>query len=275
MSPMTIDTVTSGSSEHLRDLWRQDRPAFGLWSSLADGPTAELLAATAFDYVCVDLQHGLATFSTLPSMVQAMRGAGRAPVVRVPWNEPAGIMRALDIGASAVVVPLVNSADDARQAAAACRFPPDGDRSWGPMWSDVRSGGVLSPAEQNAAVLCLVMVETQAGVDALDEIVRVPGVDGVYIGPSDLALGCGYGRATYRESSEIERLFQHIADTCRAAGTVCGLHCSDTEMATHWAGRGMRMLTAGHDVHLLRMAAAAAWASVDDAVRVADPTRAR
>jgi 4-hydroxy-2-oxoheptanedioate aldolase len=263
MPRMTIDTVTSGSSEHLRSLWRQNRPAFGLWSSLADAPTAELLASTAFDYVCVDLQHGLATFSELPSIVQAMRGAGRAPVVRVPWNEPAGIMRALDIGASAVVVPLVNSAADARRAAAACRFPPAGERSWGPMWADVRTGGVLPPEDQNAAVLCLVMVETQAGVDALDEIVTVPGVDGIYIGPSDLALGCGYGRATYRDSGDVEKLLQHIADTCRGAGLVCGLHCSDPEMATHWAGRGIQMLTAGHDVHLLRTAAAAAWACLE------------
>jgi 4-hydroxy-2-oxoheptanedioate aldolase len=273
MSRMTIDTITSESSERLRRLWRQDRPAFGLWSSLADGPTAELLADTSFDYVCVDLQHGLATFSELPSMIQAMRGAGRAPVVRVPWNEPAAIMRALDVGASAVVVPLVNSADDARRAAAACRYPPDGERSWGPMWADVRAGGVLPPEQQNAAAMCLVMVETQAGVDALEEIVAVPGVDGVYIGPNDLALGCGYGRDTYRESGDVEKLLQQVADTCRAAGIVCGLHCSDTEMAAHWARRGMQMLTVGQDVHLLRAAAAAAWASLEDAVGAAGGAR--
>lgn len=254
--------VVTRSSAHLRRLWELDRPAFGLWNVLPDPTVAELLAATSFDYVCVDLQHGVGTFSDLPVLLQAMRAAGHAPVVRVPWNEPAGVMRALDCGAGAVLVPLVDSADDARRAASACRFPPTGARSWGPMWSDVRADGALPPAEQDAAALCLVMVETQAGVDALEEIVRVPGVDGVYIGPNDLALGCGHGRATYRDSPAVDALIQHIVDTCRAAGVVAGLHCSDVEMAAHWAGRGARMLTAAQDTTLLRAAADATWAGL-------------
>ncbi|MCL3859754.1 aldolase/citrate lyase family protein [Actinotalea sp. K2] len=260
MSP--TEGVTAASAAHLRDLWARDLPAFGLWSVLADPAVAEVLAASPFDYVCLDLQHGVATFSELPDLLRSMRGAGLAPVVRVPWNEPAGVMRALDTGAAAVLVPMVNSADDARRAAAACRFPPVGERSWGPMWGDSRPDGALPPAQQDAAVLCLVMVETQAGVDALEEIVRVPGVDGVYIGPNDLALGCGHGRATYRDSAEVDALIEHVVTTCRAAGVVAGLHCSDPEMALHWAGRGVRLLTAAQDTTLLRVAAADAWASV-------------
>lgn len=260
MSP--TDGVVARSSGHLRGLWAQDLPAFGLWSVLPDDVVAELLGASSFDYVCLDLQHGVATFSELPSMLRAMRGAGLAPVVRVPWNDPASVMRAVDTGASAVLVPMVNSAEEARQAASACRFPPSGTRSWGPMWGDTRADGALPPQEQDDAVLCLVMVETQAGVDALEEIVRVPGVDGVYIGPNDLALGCGYGRATYRDSAEVEQLIQHIIDTCRDAGIVAGLHCSEPEMAVHWAGRGARLLTAGQDTSLLRRAAHGVWAEV-------------
>jgi 4-hydroxy-2-oxoheptanedioate aldolase len=251
--------VVGRSAGHLRDLWRRDRPAFGLWSVLPDPAVAELVAGGPFDYVCVDLQHGVATFSELPAMLQAMRAAGRAPVVRVPWNEPAGIMRALDVGASAVLVPMVNSADDARRAASACRYPPAGQRSWGPMWADVRPDGALPPAEQDAAVICLVMVETRAGMAALDEIVRVPGVDGVYIGPNDLALGCGYGRATYRDSAEVDALIDRAVAACRDAGVVPGLHCSDAEMALHWAGRGARMLTAGQDTSLLSAASTDLW----------------
>jgi 4-hydroxy-2-oxoheptanedioate aldolase len=243
------------SAQRLRDLWSQDRPAVGLWSSLADPVVAELVAATDFDYVCLDLQHGLATFSELPALLQAMRAADRAPVVRVPWNDPASVMRAIDTGAAAVVVPMVNSADDARRAASACRFPPTGGRSWGPMWGDVRADGALLPKEQDDAVLCIVMVETQAGVDALDDIVAVPGVDAVYIGPNDLALGCGHGRSTYRDSADVDGLIQHVVDACRRAGVVAGLHCSDVEMAVHWAGRGVRMLTAATDTTLLRRAA--------------------
>ncbi len=256
------EPVVARSTARLRALWAADRPAYGVWSVLADPTVAELLGASAMDYVCVDLQHGVATYSELPELLRAMRGSGRAPIVRVPWNEPAAIMRALDTGAAAVLVPMVNSAVEAARAAAACRFPPTGERSWGPMWGDTRLDGALPPADQDAAAMCLVMVETQAGVDALEEIVRVPGVDGAYIGPNDLALGCGYGRATYRDSPEVDALIQRIVDTCRAAGTVAGLHCSDPEMAVHWAGRGARLLTAGQDTSLMRAAAARLWDAV-------------
>jgi 4-hydroxy-2-oxoheptanedioate aldolase len=243
------------SADRLRNRWAQGRPAFGVWSVLADPVVAELLAATDFDYVCVDLQHGLATFSELPGMLQAMRSAGRAPVVRVPWNDPAQVMRAVDTGAAAVIVPMVNSAEEAALAAAACRFPPAGTRSWGPMWGDARGDGALPPQQQDEAVLCMVMVETQAGVDAIDDIVAVPGVDAVYVGPNDLALGCGYGRSTYRDSADVDALIQRVVDACGRREVVAGLHCSDVEMALHWAGRGVGMLTAATDTTLLRQAA--------------------
>jgi len=263
------DGVIARSSAHLRILWSRDLPAFGLWSTLADPIVAELLAATSYDYVCVDLQHGAASYADLPGMMQAMRAAGRAPLVRVPWKDAASIMRALDVGASTVVVPMVDTAEDAARAASACRFPPTGRRSWGPMWGDVRADGALLPAEQDSAVMCLAMVETQAGVEALEEIVQVPGIDGVYIGPNDLALGCGHGRSTYRDSVEVERLIQHIISTCRAAGVVAGLHCSDAEMAVHWAERGARLLTVGHDTSLLRSAAAQSWSTLESSAGVA------
>ena len=256
------DGVVARTSAHLRDLWSRDLPAFGVWSVLPDPSVAELLAASAFDYVCVDLQHGVATYSELPEMLRAMRAAGTAPVVRVPWNEPVDIMRAIDIGAAAVLVPRVNSAAEAAAAASACRFPPTGTRSWGPMWGDLRADGALPPAQQDEAAICLVMVETLAGVEALEEIVRTPGVDGVYIGPNDLALGCGFGRATYRDSADVDALIQRVVDGCREAGVVAGLHCSDAEMAVHWAGRGVRLLTAGQETSLLRAALGDLWTQV-------------
>src|SRR5919112_912994 len=206
------DGAVRRSVDRLRDLWAQDRPAYGVWSMLADPAVGELVAATEFDYVCVDLQHGFATFSELPTLLQAMRAADRAPLVRVPWKDPASVMRAIDSGAAGVVVPMVDSAEDARLAASACRFPPTGSRSWGPMWGDTRGDGALPPEEQDEAVLCIVIVETRAGLDAIDEIVAVPGVDAVYIGPNDLALSCGHGRGTYRDSAEVDALLKGVVD---------------------------------------------------------------
>ena len=260
-----VESVIARSSAHLRGRWAQDQPVFGLWTGLADPAVAELEATSPFDYVCVDLQHGVSTFSELPHMLQAMRAAGRAPIVRVPVNEAATIMRALDTGACAALVPMVNSADDAARAVAACRFPPEGERSWGPMWGDVRDDGALPPEEQNAASICIVMVETAAGMDDLEAIAAVPGLDGIYIGPNDLALSCGYGRETYRTSTDVDAMIQRIVDVCRDRGIVAGLHCSDIDMAAHWAARGARMLTAATDTTLLRGAISRAWSALDEA----------
>lgn len=257
-------SVVRRSSDHLRALRAGGDPAFGIWSTVPDTSIAEMLVGGPFDYLCVDLQHGAVTFSELPVMLQAMRAAGRAPLVRVPWNEPSVIMRAVDTGACGVVVPMVSSAEEARSAASACRFPPTGTRSWGPMWGYVRPDGALPPEEQDAAVLCMIMIETAGGVEALDEIVRVPGVDGVYIGPNDLALACGYGRGTYRDTPEMDRLIQRITDTCREAGLAVALHCTDTAMARDWAARDVAMLTVGHDAGLLQAAVAREWSALAD-----------
>ena len=265
----TPDHVIARTSARLRELWSRDLPAFGLWSSLRDTMIAETLGGSEFDYVCIDLQHGAATLADLPTMAQAMRAADAAPLVRVPWNEPATVMRALDAGACAVVVPMVDNAEQARAAAAASHFPPDGTRSWGPMWGYVRADGAPAPDEQNAAAICLVMIETSAGLDAVEDIVGVPGVDGIYIGPSDLALSCGHGRSTYRDSPAVDAMIERIIRACRAADVVAGLHCSDVEMAAHWAGRGARMLTVAQDGGLLRAALGRTWTALGEATDLA------
>ncbi len=249
---MIEDRQDVRGAAHLRALWAEDRPAFGLWSVLADPVVAELVASTDVDFAVMDLQHGFATFSELPTLLQAMRSGRMAPLVRVPWNEPSAIMRAADSGAAGVVVPMVDSAEAAAAAVAACRFPPAGARSWGPMWGGVRADGAPPPEVADAALLCFVMVETQQGIDSLDEIVAVPGVDGVLVGPNDLALSCGLGRSTYRESAEVVRLLDRVIAACAAGGVVPGLFCSDAEMALHWAGRGARLVSAGVDTGVLR-----------------------
>lgn len=250
--------TTARTSERLRAAWRGGGATYGLWSTLPDMSVAELIAGLPYDYVIVDLQHGVATFADLPVMAQVMRGAGTAPIVRVPSNDPAHIMRALDCGAAGVVVPLIGSAAEARAAVEPCRFPPTGTRSWGPMWGYVRSDGALPPQEQDAQAICMVMIETAEGLGELDEIVATPGIDGVYIGPNDLALACGYGRQTYRDSPEVGGLIQRVIDACRSAGVAAGLHCSDPAMGRDWVARGATMVTIAQDTGLLAEAAVAA-----------------
>src|SRR5215207_10499160 len=151
---------------------------------------AEILAGAGVDYVCVDQQHGVIDYDSMVPMFQAIRAEGAAPITRVLSNDPFLIMKALDAGSWGVIVPLVNSAEDAARAASACRYPPQGIRSFGP----VRAAGVIGsrdPEKLGGEVLCLVMVETREALERVDEIAATPGVDGIYIGPADLALSLG------------------------------------------------------------------------------------
>lgn len=232
----------------LREVWAAGGSAVGVWSVLADPVAAEIVGAVDADVVCVDAQHGLTDVATLPTVLQAFAVVGRVPLVRVRWNDPGQIMRALDAGAAGVVVPMVSSVEDARAAAQACRFPPAGIRSWGPLWG---ARPVAAPTDQDAGVLCVVMVETAGAVASLEQILAVPGVDAIYVGPNDLALSCGHGRATYRTSTQVDELLDHVVQTARAAGVPVGLHCSDLEMAAHWRDRGVSWMTAVTDADLL------------------------
>jgi 4-hydroxy-2-oxoheptanedioate aldolase len=237
----------------------EQRAQYGIWSASADPRLLEVLANAAFDYVAIDLQHGFATAADLPSLIASLRGTPTGVVVRVPWNSPDAIMRALDCGARTVIVPMVNSAAEAAAAVRALRYPPEGERSWGPFPVGTTPP---SPEEANASVRALAMVETAAAVDELDAILAVEGLAGVYIGPNDLALSCGFGRQTYRESTELRDLIRRIVDRARSAGLGVGLHCDSAEMAAYWAERGATMLTAGTDFSVLVSALASLRAAL-------------
>lgn len=225
----------------------RNHPAYGLWSSLDSVAVARVLGRSGFDYLCLDLQHGLADMANLHALAGAVRAGGTRCVVRVPWNRPEYVMRALDLGAQAVIVPMVNTVEEATAAAAACRFLTGGARSWGPVWAS----DAVDPAGADAGVQCFVMIETAAALDAVEQIAAVPGLAGIYIGPNDLALGTGLGRATYRTDPKITVMLDRIVAACAANAIVAGLHCSDVEMARYWASRGVTMLTCASDTALL------------------------
>src|SRR5690242_17830275 len=125
------------AAEHLRARWDAGDTVFGMWAGIPSSLTAELAAVSGFDYVCVDLQHGLSDESTMVSMFQGTVAAGASALVRVAWNEPWMIMRVLDLGAHGVIVPLVSSAAEAALVVQACKFPPDGNRSYGPIRASI------------------------------------------------------------------------------------------------------------------------------------------
>lgn len=249
-------------SARVRDAWARDEPVYAAWSVFADPLVAEVVASSGVDAVVVDLQHGNAGWDALPPLVRAIRHGGAAAMVRLQWHRPELVMRALDAGADTVIVPMIESATQAEAAARASRYPPEGERSWGRLVLPTDADGALPAHEVNTRVRCLVMIETRAGVDALDDILAVDGVDGVFVGPHDLALTFGYPGRTYRDSTEVDGLIGGVVDRCVAAGRLAGVYCSDAAMAADWASRGARLLSVGMDRQLVAAAYHDAMAQV-------------
>lgn len=232
----------------MKQLWQAGGVAHGVWTTLADPVAVALAARAGFDYTCIDLQHGLATLRELPTMLRYLAGTGTTPVVRVPACDTAAITRVLDLGATGVVVPMVDTPEQAAAAVEALRYPASpgshavgGRRSWGPVFADL--DGAPAPDAANDAAICIVMVETPQGFAHVDEIAAVPGVDVLYVGPYDLALSSGHGQVTYRDDPEVEAMIQHVVDTALAHGLVPAVHCTDLRMVHDWRDRGARMLT--------------------------------
>lgn len=238
----------------LREIWRQGRTAFGVWSMTPDAFVAELVARAGYDYVCVDGQHGLADFSEMLSIFQATDAVGAAPIARVLSNDAGAIGRALDAGASGVIVPLVNNVEEAASAVAACRYPPGGVRSYGP----VRAAEVLgskSPQDLDGEVLCFVMVETREGLEQVEEIAATPGLEGIYIGPADLALSLGLAPTLeITEKAHVEAV-RRIQEACRENGIAAGIHCGSGEWARRHAEAGFEVVTVTMDTKLITEAA--------------------
>jgi len=237
----------------LRELLARAEGAVGGWCVIPGAFSAEAMAKAGFDWLCIDAQHGLVGYGETLAMLQAVTGSGVPVLVRVPWNDPAWIMKALDAGASGVIVPMVNSPAEAEQAAGACRYPPAGYRSWGPTRASMYVEG-FQPEPANESVVCAVMVETVAALERLDEIAAVPGVDAVFMGPSDFAISMGL--APRADDADHRRRLEAVPAVCKRQGVVAGIACGSLELLERWRRAGYTMLAAPSDLVLLRQAAA-------------------
>jgi len=213
------------------------------------------MGRAGFDWVCIDMQHGLIGYDQMLPMLQALSATGVPGFVRVPWNQPADIMKALDSGAQGVIVPMVNSKEDAERAAGACRYPPHGFRSWGPTRAALQISG-YGREVANLAVVCMVMIETVEGLASIDEILSVPGVDGVFIGPNDLAVTHGMKPDATASNPEHRRLIEKILEACKRRGLIAGIHCAGPDTAIRWRDAGFQMLNVDNDSVFLRGSAA-------------------
>ena len=235
--------------------WRRGEQTVGCWLSLANAYSAEVMSNLGFDWVCVDLQHGIIDYTDLAVMLPAISTSNATPIVRVPWNEPYEIMKALDAGAYGVIVPMVNNREEALQAVAACRYPPQGNRSFGPIRAALY-GGRGYAVEANDQIACIAMIETKEGIDNLTEIVTTPGLDGVYIGPADLALAMGLPVRGDQPQEEHLEMVKHIRDTCLQHDVAVGIHTSSLEYTQKYLQLGFHYVTLGSDSgHMTKNAA--------------------
>jgi 4-hydroxy-2-oxoheptanedioate aldolase len=235
----------------LREVWESDGAKLGGWCVIPSAFSAELMGRSGFDWVCVDTQHGLIGYDQMAVMLQALAITGTPAFVRVPWNQPGEIMKALDAGAQGVVIPMVNSAEEARRAVGACRYPPDGFRSWGPVRAALGVDG-YSPELANKRTVVAVMIETSAGVAAMDEVLSVPGIDAVYVGPNDLAVSHGMAPSATVDDPEHSRLVMSVLAACQRHQVVAGIHCGSVETARRWLEAGFQMLNVNSDAVLMR-----------------------
>ena len=240
---------------HLRAALR-GAPLLGVWANVPSPLTCELAAAVGADYVVVDQQHGAVDQTGMLAMLQAIQLGGAAPVVRVARNDPFLIGSALDLGALGVIVPMVESADEAARAVAACRYAPEGNRSIG-----VLRAAVADDVAEPEPPLCLVMVETRTGLEAAEDIAATPALDGIYIGPSDLALSFGLPPTRLLEHPPVLEGIARVRAACAAQDRLCGLHCLAAEDVPRHAAEGFAMVTVGADLAYLRDALAAALAT--------------
>jgi len=228
----------------------------GYWVVLDSPLSTERIARLGYDYVALDAQHGLMGYSGWLNGLMAIDASGSAVgIVRVPANNATYIGQALDAGAAGVIVPLVNNAAEAAKAVRALRYPPHGLRSYGPTRSGLRVGP--KPSESDASVVCLVMIETPEGLANVEEICAEPGVDGVYIGPSDLCLAVGGKFPNDPDVAlEFDSALVRIREAAQTAGVVAAIHTASGEIAKQRIADGFTFITVASDLAHLEMAAA-------------------
>ena len=242
----------------LKQRWQQGKATINGWLAIPSGFSAEVMAQAGWDSVTVDLQHGVQDYLSMVGCFQAMQVHPIVPLVRVPWNEPGIIGKVLDGGAYGVICPMINTAGQAEAFVSSCMYPPRGTRSNGPIRCGIYGQASSYQKTANEEVLCIPMIETQQAVDNIAAILDVPGIDAIYVGPSDLSFSLGMEPKADREEAQILRIYDKlIAETSRR-GIFAGIHCNATSYAARMIGMGFRYVTIMNDSGLLITAARAA-----------------
>ncbi|HEY2136312.1 MAG TPA: aldolase/citrate lyase family protein [Xanthobacteraceae bacterium] len=230
------------------------------WCALPYPVVAETIAREGFAAVTIDQQHGLWDTATTATGIAAIRQAGAAPIVRIPVGDYAVASRALDFGAEGVIAPMINTAEDARAFVAVAKYPPTGERSWGPQRAMTLGGFADQKTylrEANALTVTFAMIETRTALDNLDAIAATEGIDALFVGPSDLSIALSNGGEVEPHSAAVEHELDRVVAAARKAKKIPGLYCASAERALFAAKRGFRFMAVGSDLGFLRAGTAA------------------
>lgn len=254
----------------VRQMWEAGEAVVNGWCAIPSGFVAERMAHMGWDSLVIDTQHGLIDYQAMVDMLTAISTTAVTPMVRVPWNDPAAIMKALDAGAYGIICPMINDAEAAARFVGACRYAPQGYRSSGPIRAELY-GGPDYHARANGTVLALAMIETREALGNLDAILATPGLDGVYVGPSDLSLTLGLAPGQDKTDPSLLDAFAHILAGCARHGVKAGVHAGSTGYARRMLSMGFNLVSPGGDTVFLDMAGKQAVAEMR-AGKVGDPS---
>lgn len=240
----------------VREIWARGEAVINGWVSIPHTFAAETMAHQGWDSLTVDMQHGVVDYQGALGALTAISTTATVPLVRVPWLEPGILMKMLDAGAYGIICPMVNTADEAEQFVRATTYPPRGDRSYGPIRA-LLYGGQDYPQKANETVVRFAMIETRQALDNLKDIVRVDGLDAVYIGPADLSLALGCTPKFDQDEKPVVEAIDYILREAKAAGKIAGIHNGTAVYAKKMIDKGFRFVTVASDSRLMAAAARA------------------
>lgn len=249
----------------LRSIWANGGVIVNGWLTIPSSFSAEVMAQQGFDSIVVDMQHGAIDYQTALTMLQAITTTSVIPMARVPWNDPASLMRILDAGAYGVICPMINTVEQAEALVQACKYPPRGYRSCGPVRAKYSCGAdYLDGADEQ--LLVIAQIETAEAVANLDGILEVPGIDAIYVGPSDLAMALGSHARRGQQDAAVVAAKKKIVETCDRHDKPAGIHTPSAQKAREMVNEGYRLVTIASDDRLMAAKAKAEVATMREAL---------
>jgi 4-hydroxy-2-oxoheptanedioate aldolase len=234
------------------------------WMTMPSAQLAGQLARLPIEGVCLDMQHGMIGFPDAVPMIAAISNAGRPAIARILWNEPGLIGQVLDAGAAAVIVPMVNSKAQAEAMVKSAKYPPLGGRSWG-GYTSFQTYGLSAPEylkQANSITLVFAMIETQAALDVVDEIAAVPGLDGLFVGPSDLSIALSKGVGIDKTAKHTLEAMKRIAAAAQKNNLVAGAFAGTADIIKTYSAIGYTFMAGAVDVDLLQAGASSLMKAV-------------